>query len=276
MTIPFCLLGSELDSLITLLPGKKFFPQLTASGTAHRISYSKDLTRSGFIGSMGGAFPLATLNYRGVECQTVIASSIYTTLANQHVKFDVQNVDFYVDLFFDLPLREGTVLRFGWGHTSHHLVDDEVVARTERNGNVLPYDQINNYAREDYKLFVAQELATMNLFVYAGIHNAYSFLLDDKKNQLYRIDGQWLFETGGEGNTSPLIGPVSGYAAFDIKFRGELSYGTTQSYQVGIKAEQPEMRAVRLAYTYRTGLEERGQYYNQRITIQSIGVYFDF
>ncbi|MBI2429597.1 MAG: hypothetical protein HYV29_12540 [Ignavibacteriales bacterium] len=62
----------------------------------------------------------------------------------------------------------------------------------------------------------------------------------------------------------------------DIKFRGELEYGSTQSYQVGVKSQNQNQRAVRFAYTFRTGLEERGQFYNQRNVFHTIGLFFDF
>ncbi len=245
---------------LALLPEKKLIPAFTASGTEHRISYNNQLTRGSFIGSMGGIFPVADVRYNDLRCQVSAASSIYTTLHNAGIKFKVTDVNFYVDIFFDVPLSNETILRAGWGHTSHHLADDAVVP------GITPI----NYARDYYDLFLAQQLHAINGFVYGGLYWTYSFLINSNAGR------KILPEVGAEGTITPLFDSVVLYAALDLKFRGELTYGSTQSYQLGLKSQNENLRAVRFAYTFRTGLEERGQFYNLRNTSHTVGIFFDF
>ena len=256
----FILSAGDAQSFISLLPDKKVFPSFTASGTEHRISYNKHLTRGSFIGSMGGIFPIADVRYNDLLCQVSAASSMYTTLHNAGIKFKVTDVNFYVDLFFDLPLSSETVIRTGWGHTSHHLADDAMVS-----GVVAV-----NYARDYYQLFFVKKIPAIDGFAYGGFQWTYSFLINRN------VGREILPEFGGEGTLITFFDTVELYGAADIKFRGELAYGSTQSYQLGLKSQNKNRRAVRFAYTFRTGLEERGQFYHQRNTFHTIGIFFDF
>lgn len=252
--------AGNAQSSVSFLPEKKFVPLFTASGTEHRISYNKQLTRGSFIGSMGGIFPLADIRYDDLLCQVSAAGSIYTTLQNAGIKFKVTDVNFYVDLFFDVPLSAETAVRAGWGHTSHHLADDAMV----------PGAAPVNYARDYYDLFVVQKLSLVNGFVYGGTYWSYSFLIDRN------VGRKILPEFGGEGIIVELYDTVVLYGAADFKFHGELKYGSTQSYQAGFKSQNERLRTLRLAYTYRTGIEERGQFYNQRTVFHTVGIFFDF
>lgn len=254
------LAAGESSLLITLLPEKKIVPSFTASGTEHRISYNKQMTRGSFIGSMGGVFPVADVRYNDLLCQVSAASSMYTTLQNAGIKFKVTDVNFYVDIFFDIPVASETVLRTGWGHTSHHLADDAM----------FPGVTAVNYARDYYQLFVLHGIAAMNGFVYGGLQWTYSFLINRN------VGRKILPEFGGEGTVGRLFRTIVLYGAVDFKFRGEMAYGSTQSYQLGLKSQNENLRSIRFAYTYRTGLEERGQFYNQRNVFHTIGIMFDF
>lgn len=252
--------GGKSASFLTLLPEKKFIPSFTASGTEHRISYNKQLTRGIFIGSMGGIFPVATVQYNDVLCQISAAGSVYTSLQNAGVKFKVTTVDFYADIFFDFPISDESVIRFGWGHTSHHLADDAMVQQV---------DPIN-YARDYYDLFFIRTIEHINGFAYGGLYWSYSFLINRN------IGRKILPEVGAEATIVSLTHSVAAYSAVDFKFRGELNYGATQSYQIGIKSENAGFRALRVAYTFRTGVEDRGQFYYLRSTLHTVGVFFDF
>lgn len=252
--------GEESLSFLTLLPEKKFVPSFTASGTEHRISYNKQLTRGIFIGSMGGMFPVANIRYNNVLCQISAAATVYTSLQNAGVKYKVTNVDFYADIFFDFPISTTSVIRFGWGHTSHHLADDAIVP------GVTPI----NYARDYYDLFFIHTVEQIHGFVYGGFYWSYSFLINNN------IGRKILPEIGAEANLVSLSNSVAVYSAVDFKFRGELNYSATQSYQIGITSETAGFRALRFAYTFRTGVEDRGQFYYLRNTLHTVGVFFDF
>ena len=250
------------ERIITFLPEKKFVPSFTASGTEHRISYAKSLTEGSFIGSLGGFFPAALITIDGKECLIGVGSTLYTTLQSGGVKYNVTNADFYVDLTFDVPVAEQSVVRFGAGHTSHHLVDDGVATRGA--GAVL------NYARDYYQLFYMHKLSLIRGFLYGGTYYTYSFLINSRR------DGQFLFQIGTDGGNIPFYKSVALYGAVDFKVRSEVNYGSTQSYQVGIRTMNEQYRAIRFAYTYRTGVDERGQFYDQYIHQHSLGLFFDF
>jgi len=255
-------LAAQDSSIITFIPKKQFIPSFTASGTEHRLSYAKHLSSGAFFAGLGGSFPAAIVRYRGWECLISVSGTVYTTLANAGVKYQVTNADYYADITFDIPLALETVLRLGSGHTSHHLVDDAVLSLG--NSSVL------NYARDYYQFFLVQNISLLRGFVYGGTYYNHSFLVN------VRRDGQFLYQFGADGGNIPLFYTFELYGAFDIKFRSEVNYGSTQSYQFGVRTRNELFRAARLAYTYRTGMEERGQFYNQRTSTHSIGLFFDF
>ncbi|MDP1677273.1 MAG: DUF1207 domain-containing protein [Bacteroidota bacterium] len=257
----FCSAG-DFDSLITFLPKQKYISTFTANGNEHRISYNKLMNRNSLIGSMGGIFPMANIQFKELDAQVSIASSIYTFLNSAGIRFQVVNVDFFVDMYADIKLSPATTARIGWGHTSQHFADDAFES--------LGYTKSINYARDYYQLFFIHQIPLIKGFVYGGTYYNHSFLIDK------RIDGEFLWEAGGEFLNIPITGPINFYSAIDIKLRSELAYGSTQSYQTGIKVQNESLSAIRLAYTYRTGIEERGQFYNQRNTYHTIGMFFDF
>jgi hypothetical protein len=256
------LLVAQDTSFITFVPNKQFVPSFTASGTEHRLSYAKDFTSGTFFAGLGGSFPAAAVRYKGVECLVSVSGTVYTTLASAGVKFRVTNADYYGDVTFDIPVSGETVLRLGAGHTSHHLVDDAVIA--------LGSLSVLNYARDYVQLFAVQQLPVIRGFAYAGTYYNRSFIINTHR------DGLFLFQFGADGGNLPLFQTLELYGAFDIKFRGEVNYASTQSFQVGLRVKNDHFRTIRLAYTYRTGMEERGQFYNQRNTVHSIGLFFDF
>lgn len=254
---------SQNTGFITFVPDTSFVPSFTADGTAHRLSYAKHLASGAFFAGLGGSFPAVIVRYQGFECLVTVSGTVYTTLANSGVKFQVTNADYFADVTFDVPVAEGTMVRFGSGHTSHHLVDDAVLAP----GGAA---RVINYARDYYQMFVVKSVPLLHGFAYGGMYYDHSYLVN------IRDDGKFLFQFGADGGNLPLIHSLSLYGAIDVKFRSAVNYRTTQSYQIGIRSKNDNHRGARIAYTYRTGMEERGQFYNQRITIQSIGLFFDF
>ena len=65
------------------------------------------------------------------------------------------------------------------------------------------------------------------------------------------------------------------YAAFDLKLKEQVAWGTTQSYQVGARLHIGKDLPLSVAYTYRTGFEERGQLYDQKVTRNLVGLYLE-
>jgi len=62
----------------------------------------------------------------------------------------------------------------------------------------------------------------------------------------------------------------------DLKWKSEVAWASTQSYQCGLKLFPRNERNLRLAYTYRTGIDDRGQFFRERTDISQLGLYLDF
>jgi hypothetical protein len=108
----------------------------------------------------------------------------------------------------------------------------------------------------------------MGGFVYGGARLDYYSIPEVGKN--------WILQCGVEGGNIQLADGVRLYATFDIKARSEAAWATTQSYQIGTKLIEHDLSAIRVAYTYRTGVAEQGQFYRQHIDLSLLGVYLDF
>jgi len=247
--------------LLSWLPQEKIMPVFAANATAHRISLTRLLKDNQYVGSMGGFFPIVSATLGGHETQFGIGGTVYTQFYQARTHLEVVNVDFYVDFLLDYRLDDERILRVGAGHTSQHLVDDAF--------EILGYQKSINYVRDYAQAYLAQDMRVINGFLYGGFHYIWTFRVPEPGNY------HWLFEVGGEGLNEEIMENVFVYLAADIKFRQELGFATSQSYQAGIRLKG-STRSLRLAYGYRTGLEERGQFYQQRIYWNTLGLFFEF
>lgn len=261
-SISFSQSSHENKFSLELLPSKHIAPLFTANTTEHRITISKIFEVNKYIGGMGGRFPLALAKYEGITGQLVIASTGYVHLRRTPGHLQVETIDFFVDFFVDIVLNKEWTIRSGFGHTSQHFVDDAF--------EILGYKNSINYVRDYFKIFVLKKTDILKGFLYAGTYYNYHFIINTPtKNKM-------IYEFGGEVLNTNLTDVIIIYVACDIKIHGELHYGTTQNYQIGIKIGEEYGHTLRLAYNYRTGLEERGQFYNQRVRWNTLGLYFDF
>ncbi|MES2779643.1 MAG: DUF1207 domain-containing protein, partial [Bacteroidota bacterium] len=216
----------------TMLPETHLVPLFTADSRAHRLSIQKPLNDNGYIGSMGGIFPVFSVTNSKRVFQISAASTVYTTLRRWTDRGRLINVDFFVDIFGDLKLSEQWAIRSGIGHTSQHLSDDAVI--DEGKSPI-------NYTRDYGQLF--------------GVYN--------HSEHKFRAYGGLTFNTNFKTTRSlgPILIPQIGwehspvkwkthnylYYAFDIKFRGELDYRTIENYQIGYKYSIPDKHTLRFA-----------------------------
>jgi hypothetical protein len=254
--------GQQQDHPLTWLPDQTLMPAFTANATAHRISLTRLLKNSEYIGSMGGMFPVVSGDIAGHETQFNIGATAYTQLNRSGRHTQVSTIDYFVDFVADVDLRQGRVLRLGIGHTSQHFVDDAF--------EVLGYQYAINYVRDYLEAFLSQKLALIRGYVYGGFLYHYRFVIPQPGKY------HWLFEVGGEGVDYELARNLYAYVALDVKFREESGFATTQDYQLGVRLNGEKGRTIRLAYAYRTGLEERGQFYQQRTHWNTLGLFFEF
>jgi hypothetical protein len=89
-------------------------------------------------------------------------------------------------------------------------------------------------------------------------------------------DRPWLLQVGADFGNHPISEFARLYGAFDVRVKQDVSWGSTQSYQVGVKLFTDGDRQLRFAYTLRLGFEDRGQFYLNRETKNMYSVFLDF
>lgn len=240
-------------------PDRPLFPRLVADGTAQQMSLSKDLDSKRIVGSIGGLQRLFGTTVANVPLQFSVGATVYGNFIRQPNVLDVVTVDFFVDLPLDIRVTDNLTLRTGWGNYSAHLADDGIEALGRHS---------INYAKDYIPLFLAFDLPQIHGYIYGGARIDY-FTIPVR-------NGNVVLEGGSEFGNLLVTRGMSLYGAIDIKVRQEISWGSTQSYQVGVRFLSIGPRDIRLAYTYRTGADERGQFYNQPLTSSLVGLFLDF
>jgi hypothetical protein len=244
---------------VVLFPREAIFPKFFADGSAEQFSLAKDAMSRDIIGSIGGIQRLFQFAHSsGALIQIGAGATIYGSFIRSPGQLQVVTADFYVDIPLEIKFSEHFALRTGWGHYSAHLVDDGI-------------EQLHlvsiNYAKDYIPLFAAYTLSSIATQLYCGIRFDY-FTIPER-------NAHSLLQFGIQGGDLPVWSLGHLYGAVDIKLRSEVNWGTTQSYQIGLKFMEQGTRGFRFAYTYRTGIDDRGQFYQNRLTVSLVGVYFD-
>jgi hypothetical protein len=251
--------GSAQTPQTEFFPHEVLFPRFLADGTAQQMSLNKDLHTRRLFGSIGGLERVFQLHTDYVTFQFGVGASVKGTFIKTPTVLQVVTADFFVDFPIECRISKNLLFRTGWGHHSGHFADDGI--------EMLKLASVN-YAKDYVPLFCAYMLDQIGGFVYGGARLDYYTIPEKGKN--------WILQWGAEGGNFPISNGVRVYGTFDIKSRSEVAWATTQSYQVGVKFLQRELNAVRIAYTFRTGIAEQGQFYTERADLSLLGVYFDF
>ncbi len=253
------LLNNRADTPTGFFPENRIFPKFFADGTAEQFSLSKDAFTRQWIGGIGGILRVYQFMYGTAVIQIGIGSTVYASLFKEPDVVNVQTVNFFVDVPIEIRFNKMFAVRTGYGHYSAHLADDGIEA--------LKLHSIN-YAKDYLPLFLAYNLDSLGSCIYGGVRfDAYTIPEYNKR---------WNIQLGIEGGNYEIFSGVKLYGAVDIKFKSEVAWATTQSYQIGIKILEKGSHDVRIAYTYRTGIDDRGQFYKNKLNLSLIGVYFDF
>lgn len=251
---------------IHLFPDSHYVNTFIADAHAHKMGIETiELTRN-LHASFGGSFSVFEFILANVPMQASFGGSVHFDLRPSGQTHIVSS-EYYIDYFIlDVFIKEKAIgdfsiaSRFVSGHTSHHLsdtwIDDE-----------QPPVAIH-YARDYVRLFVVcakQKEAKL----YIGADYAYIFTIDR------RIQKPWTFQAGGEAAFLSLTEKIVAYAAVDCKIKQEAAFTATTSYQAGIKMPMNHNRTFRIAYQFRHGLDERGQFFPQHRTLSTIGFYIE-
>lgn len=249
--------SQDQESVIEFFPGRKIFPAFTADPLSHQISLSHLTHNREWVGTLGGSIPLAQMNFQDIEIQASVAGSTFNRLIVSP-GLTVYTIDYKIDFPLDVRLSS-TALRFALGHYSCHFADDGIELLGKHS---LQY--VKDYAL----LAVSQDVPWIGGHAYLATQWSYHNVPMRSKN--------WSFQLGGEAGNIPLNPFVQLYCALDLKLKQEVSWGSTQSYQVGAKLFMNGLRSLRFAYTLRCGVDERGQFFDQREDASIISAFIDF
>jgi hypothetical protein len=148
----------------------------------------------------------------------------------------------------------GTI-RFGYGHMSSHFADDGVRLLVPLQRNVVKDYLLMGFARTEHSIGAT---------VYGVVQWNY--------HALPYADKHWMIQFGMNSVDVPLSRWLSAYAAGDVKIREDVSWGTTRSIQFGISLAGVSSRVIRIAYTLRSGFDERGQFFDIRTTFNLLSI----
>ncbi|MHB1050664.1 MAG: DUF1207 domain-containing protein [Bacteroidota bacterium] len=219
------------------------------------ILFSKDLRAS-----MGTQIPVFGINLKGTTAQASLGASVHFELHPVGQAQIVSN-DYYIDfLILDVSLIKDHFARFVIGHTSHHLSDNWY----ER----LQFATSVRYSRDYVKLLYIYNNESKYLF-YFGVDYAYIFTIGQK------LSKPWTIQAGGEVPLMIVFESIQLYSAADTKIRQEAGFAATNTIQFGAKMPVRQFQTVRLAYQYRFGLDERGQFFPQHRRLHTIGLYIN-
>jgi hypothetical protein len=251
--------ATGMGSRIRIFPRDPLFPKFLADGTVQQFSLAKDAQTRRIVGSIGGIQPIARLTLPGgTLVQVGAGATVYASFIKTPSVLQVVTADFFVDFPLEVRFSERFALRTGWGHYSAHLVDDGI--------EMLKLASVN-YAKDYVPLFVAYSIPSVNVEMYGGARIDY-FTIPER-------NAHTIVQVGLQGGDLPVSTWGHIYGALDIKARSEAAGSTTQSYQVGLKFLEDGPRGFRVAYTYRTGMDDRGQFYRSRTSVSLMGLYFD-
>lgn len=227
-------------------PDSTLFPRLTADALEHQLSLSRITDNREWIGAIGGSVPL--LAWGGApRLQAGAAATVVSRLVKTPGHITVMTVDYRVDF----PLEAGLppwVVRVAYGHRSAHYADDAI-------------EQLGRRSVSAVKDYLSAGIAWRPLDLPLHVYGAATWNYHNEPE----TDLPWELQTGGELRGPPVWNLLAPYAAADIKLKQEVGWGSTQSYEAGVRIAPGGRRGLRLAYTHRRGFEERGQVYRERV-----------
>jgi hypothetical protein len=209
---------------------------------------------------MGSMIPVIGIERDGINAQASFGASVHFEL-RPIGQAQISSNDYYIDfLLLDIAAGNDQFIRFVTGHTSHHL-SDNWYERLQLTGSV-------RYSRDYVKLFYIYNNTSGSMF-YLGADYAYIFTIGQK------ISKPWTLQGGGEAMVKEIYPSIHLYIAADIKVRQEAGFAATNTLQAGVTMPIRRHQAVRLAYQFRSGLDERGQFFPQHRSLSTIGLYFE-
>lgn len=243
---------------VKVFPQKKLFEKYYADAVSHQFSIAKHLESREWFGNIGANLALLDLTLINHVYQLSAAATVLNTVIKTPGHIQVYTIDYLVDFYADSKINDRLIGRFIFGHLSAHYSDDGIVEL-----NNFPISYVRDYVGL-HAQFLLPEIYGK---VYAGgYYNFHNEPVTDKHST---------YQVGFDGGY-PLLPELMAYAAVDIKIKSEVDFGTTQSFQLGLKFPVNGFISARFAFTHRRGFEERGQIFNRKDIKNSLGIYLDF
>jgi hypothetical protein len=242
---------------VEAFPEQKVFQRFLADGLAHQMSLNRVTDNREWLGAIGGIIPFAEVRIDDIRIQAGVGATTFNRLIKTPGHITVYTIDYKVDFPFDIRSGDWS-FRTGYGHLSSHYADDGI--------EILKRSSIS-YVRDYWNFGAAYAVPATGITAYVSADWNFHF---------EPVADKWIVQLGIQGTITRLAPWCELYAAVDCKLRENLGWGTTQSYQIGGRMFEKGRMAIRLAYTYRTGFEERGQLFDQKVDMNLLGVYLDF
>ena len=246
---------SQVD--VEFLPETKIFPRCTADALTHQISLSHVTENRDWIGTIGASVPVVGVSTQFGGFQFSVAASTFNRLIKPPHGLTVYTIDYKVDFPFDFRVEQ-LALRIAYGHYSCHFADDGI--------ELLGKHSIQ-YIKDGLSFGAGYDLHSIGGYVYTQAQYNYHISPEPDK--------RWQLQLGFECGNLSLTDYARAYAAVDVKWKQDVSWGSTQSYSLGVKLFEKRNRGLRFAYTLRTGFEERGQFFDQQATVNLISLFID-
>jgi hypothetical protein len=233
---------SQSFASVKFFPRNSLIPVFPADPSAHKMKIGNIPGKKDMRASLGGLIPVAeTMNGKA---QLSSAASVQFGI-HPAGQAEIISMEYYVEYFIiDAEVKGNWNIRTLMGHTSHHLSDTEY----EKSRLSGPF----NYSR-DYAAAYAVYLKDDKLF-YAGANFGYVFHLEGKEKK------RWQFQLGGEKILYRWY-KLHAYTALDSRWFQEAGFQFANHYQIGLLFSEITPRKLRVAYQFRHGLDERGQFF---------------
>ncbi|MBI3006114.1 MAG: DUF1207 domain-containing protein [Ignavibacteriales bacterium] len=246
---------SQPDSPLQFFPSYQMLRPFIGDVMAHRFGAAKLFGNKQFRGTVGSVVPVLGTDYPGFMLQASVGASVHAQLDLEQ-SISLMSTEFVIDFFLlDALVHESTIIRLGVSHTSHHL-GDNALARL----NAKPLD----YSRDYLQLFFVHMFSPVRL--YTGTQYSYNFVAGSP------IHKPWWIQTGVDAELFSFGPGFVVYAGSDFKFRQEVSFASTQRFELGFLWPSTNGRNLRFSLAHQTGVDERGQFYAEHIQWNSIGV----
>ncbi len=178
-----------------------------------------------------------------------IEGRAYFTLRQQGGRFPLETVDGTIGLYSEYAVGDWQ-WQLRYIHVSAHLADG-------LSGNPIAYSRETVSLRSSYS-------PSETFQMYAGISNIV--------NTMPKVP-VWGFQIGANGYFLD-NGSISPFLGFDLRWQGDSPANPCFALQLGLAFHGAESlrRSLRLYYSYYTGADLRGQFYQQTSTLHSFAI----